>query len=380
MQPQAEYHGALAESLACEGKAAEAVKLRQQAVQALHGDETSLGAGAQLELARALIAHGELADAVTAARIAATIYGQVYGARHPLSHAAQLAIAEAQLSSPASAGAAEQTLNGVLADLASHKDPDSLRARALLLQGQLANARGKRDDALRLVQRATQEYEAVLGGTHPELATALLTAGDLQLVAGRNSEAEADYRQVAAILDTLGQSDSARLAHARAGIQLAHWGDRLPGDAADTLQWGLATTGGALDPSVTAWVAEQLGRLAAARGDHATALTQYRAAAVAWQQAGDRRGMALALTESALLAVRVHDPEARSMLEEALQISPASSAGAKPRLEGELAKLLWPAQRDRALALARSALADLPDTSADASDLRQWLKRHDAER
>ena len=379
-QPQAEYHGALAQSLACEGKTAEAVKLRQQAIQALHGDESSVGAGAQLELARALIAHGELADAVTAARSAATIYAQVYGAHHPATQAAQLAIAEAQLSSPASASAAELTLTGVLAELAEHKEPDSLRARALLLQGQLASARGKRDEALRLIQRATQEYEAVLGGTHPELASALLAVGDLQLAAGRNSEAEADYRQVAAILDTLGQSDSARLAHARAGAQLAHWGDKLPADAADTLQWGLAPTGGALDPSVTAWVAEQLGRLAAARGDHAAALAQYRAAAVAWQQAGDRRGMASALTESALLAVRVHDPEARAMLEEALQISPGGAANAKPRLEGELAKLLWPVQRDRARALARSALADLPDSSADASDLRQWLKNHDAQR
>src|SRR5207302_11153840 len=62
--PQPEYHGALAQSLLCEGKTAEAVKLRQQAVQGLHGDETAAGAAAELELARALIAHGELADAV----------------------------------------------------------------------------------------------------------------------------------------------------------------------------------------------------------------------------------------------------------------------------------------------------------------------------
>jgi hypothetical protein len=90
--------------------------------------------------------------------------------------------------------------------------------------------------------------------------------------------------------------------------------------------------------------------------------------------------MASALTESALLAVRVKDPEARAMLEEALQISPGGAANAKPRLEVELAKLLWPVQRDRARALARSALADLPESSADAGDLRQWLKNHDAQR
>lgn len=375
---QPEYHAALAQSLACEGKTAEAVKLRQQVVRAMRGDDSPAGAAAALELARALLAQGELVEAATAAHSAATIYAQLYGARHPLTQTARLTVAEAQLSSPISGGEAERTIDEVLADVSSRKEPDVLRARALRLQGQLAAARGQRDDALRLVQKATGEYEAALGGTHPELAAALLTAADLLLASGRAPEAEAGYRQVAAIFDTLGQSDSLRLAHARAGIQLARWGDRPPADAADTLQWGLAPTDGTLDPAVTAWIAEQLGRRATARGDQAAALAQYRAAAAAWQQSGDHRGQTAALAESALLAARLHDPDARALLEEALQASTAGAA--RPRLQCELAKLLWPAQRDRARALARAALADLPDSSSDASDLRQWLKRHDAER
>jgi eukaryotic-like serine/threonine-protein kinase len=378
---QPEYHAALAQSLACEGKTAEAVKLRQQVVRALRGDESAAGAAAALELARALLAQGELVEAATAAHSAATIYAQIYGARHPLTQTARLTVAEAQLSSPISGGEAERTIGQVLADVGEPGEhPETLRARALLLQGEIAASRGQRDDALRLVQKATAEYEAALGGTHPELAAALLTAADLLLASGRAPEAEAGYRQVAAIFDTLGQSDAVRLAHARAGIQLARWGERPPADAADTLQWGLAPTGDALDPAVTAWIAEQLGRRAAARGDRAAALAQYRAAAAAWQQSGDHRGQAAALTESALLAARLHDPDARALLEEAIQASTADGAAATPRLQGELAKLLWPAQRDRARALARAALADLPDSSSDASDLRQWLKRHEAER
>jgi hypothetical protein len=403
---QPEYHAALAQSLACEGKTAEAMKLRQQVVRALRGDETAAAAAAALELARALLAQGELVEAATAAHSAATIYAQIYGARHPLTQTARLTVAEAQLSSPISSGEAEQTIGQVLADVGErgeqaphgapgdsgggaggeaprgidHKEPDVLRARALLLQGQLAATRGRRDDALRLVQKATGEYEAALGGTHPELAAALLTAADLLLASGRAPEAEAGYRQVAAIFDTLGQSDSVRLDHARAGIQLARWGDRPPADAADTLQWGLAPTGGTLDPAVTAWIAEQLARRAAARGDQAAALAQYRAAAAAWQQSGDHRGQAAALTESALLAARLHDPDARALLEEAIHASTTVGAADKPRLQGELAKLLWPAQRDRARALARAALTDLPGSSSDASDLRQWLKRHEGDR
>src|SRR5262249_18425277 len=161
--------------------------------------------------------------------------------------------------------------------------------------------------------------------------------------AGRNQEAEADYRQVAAIFDTLGQSESTHLAHARAGIQLARWGDHPPADADDTLRWGLAPTGDAIDPAVAGWLAEQLGRRAAARGDQAAALAQYRVAAASWRQSGDQRGLAAAMTQSALLAAELHDPDARSLLEDALQITSNAAVIDKPRMQGALAKLLWPA-------------------------------------
>jgi hypothetical protein len=47
------------------------------------------------------------------------------------------------------------------------------------------------------------------------------------------------------------------------------------------------------------------------------------------------------------------------------------------RLQAALGKLLWPTQRDRARSLIGAALAALPDGSADAADLKRWLKRHD---
>lgn len=375
-----EYRGALAGSLSCEGKIAEAVRLRQQVAQALHDDQTATGGAATLDLARAELAQGNLAGAEGSARKAMTIYAQVWGTNHPLAQTARLTLAEAQLPSPASSAAAAQTIERVLADLGDRKAPDAVRAHALLLQSRVADARGQREEALRLAQRAGQEYEAALGGAHPDVANALLAAADLLLASGRDQEAEANYRQVAAILDTLGHGESASLAHARAGIQLARWGARSPTDASDTLQWGLAPTAGAIDPAVAGWLAEQLGHRAAARGEKAPALAQYRAAATAWQQSGDQRGLASALTESALLAADLHEPDAESLLEQALQISASAASADKPRLQSALAKLLWPAQRDRARALAHAALADLPDSSADAADLRRWLTRHDAKR
>jgi eukaryotic-like serine/threonine-protein kinase len=377
---QNEYRSAIAQSLLCEGKLADAVALRQQVAQALHNDESAAGASAALDLARAQLAQRDFAAAALGAQRAATIYGQVYGPQHPLAQISRLISAEAQLHNPATTAAAAATIERVLADLGDGKDPDAVRARALLVQGRLAHARGNRDDGLQLVQRASQEYEAALGGAHPELASALLVAGDTLLDAGRNQEAEASYRQVTAIFDTLGQSESTHLAHARAGIQLARWGSRPPADASDTLHWGLAPTGDDIDPTVAGWLAEQLGRRAAARGDRAAALAHYRAAASAWQQSGDQRGLALTLVESATLAAELREPDARSLLEQALQVIISAPVIEKPRLQGALAKLLWPVERDRARALAREALADLPDGSADAEDLRHWLKRHETER
>jgi eukaryotic-like serine/threonine-protein kinase len=381
-----EYRSALAQSLLCEGRIAEAVSLRQQVAQALSRDESAVGGAAALDLARAQLAQNDLAAAALGAQRAATTYAQAYGPHHPLAQTARLLVAEAQLQSPGggvpdgSAAAAAATIDRVLADLADHKEPNAIRARALLVQGRLSAARGERDEALGLVQRAGQECEAALGGAHPELASALLVAGDLLLDAGRNQEAEANYRQVAAIFDTLDQSESTQLAHARAGIQLARWGSRPPADASDTLHWGLAPTGDEIDPSVAGWLADQLGRRAAASGDRAGALAHYRAAAVAWQQSGDQRGLASALVQSATLAAELRDPEARVLLDQALQVAGEAQGIERPRLQGALAKLLWPTQRDRARALVRAALADLPESAAEAVELKHWLKRHEADR
>lgn len=373
--PGTELRSALAQSLACEGKLTEAVKLRRDVAQALHADESAVGAAAALELARAQLAQGDVASAEAVAHSAAGIYAQLYGTRHPLAQIARLTVAEAQLGTPASAAVAAATVEHVLADLADHKEADAVRGRALLLQSRLAEARGAHDDAVHLAQRATQELEASLGGTHPELANALLVAGDLLLV-GHEPEAETDYRQVVAIFETLGQTDSAGLAHARAGIQLARWGNKVPADAAQTLQWGLSPSGDAIDPAVAGWIALQLGHRAAARGEPAAALAQYRAAAAAWQQSGDRRGLGAALTAGALTAAKLKDPDARPMLEQALQAG-AGTAFERPRLQAALAKLLWPVQRERATALARAAIADLPEGSPDAADLRQWMAKRD---
>lgn len=374
--PASELRAALADSLLCEGKVADAVKLRRDVAQALASDETAVGAAAALELARAQLAQGDLASAEGVARSAAGIYTKLYGARHPLAQIARLTAAEAELGVASTRGTAAATVSQVIAELADHKEPHAVRGRALALQSRIAEARGAHDDAVALAHKATGELEASLGGTHPELASALLATGDLLLGNDKDKEAEAAYRQVAAIYETLGQSDSMRLAHARAGIQLARWGGRVPADAQQTLEWGLSAGGDALDPAVAAWVAEQLGHRAAARGDAAAAIASYRTAAAAWQQNGDRRGVASALGAAALVAADRKQPNARAMLEEAMQASASASAAAEPRVLLALARLMWPAQRERARALVQAGLADVSAGSPEADELQQWLGEH----
>ena len=107
---QAEVRSALAHSLACEGKLADAVKLRQQVEQEMHDDETAAGGAAALDLARTQLALGDAAVADTFARRAAAIYARIYGARHPLAQTARLTAAEAELRSPASSAAAADVI------------------------------------------------------------------------------------------------------------------------------------------------------------------------------------------------------------------------------------------------------------------------------
>lgn len=370
-----DLRAAIAESLACEGKLADAVKLRRDVAQALHSDETATGAAAALDLARAQLAQNDLSSAEAVAHSAAGIYAKLYGPRHPLTQIARLTVAEAQRGAPSTLATAATTVDQILAELSSHKEPDAVRGRALEVQSKLAEARGAHDVAVKLAQKATAELEASLGGTHPELASALLAQGDLLLETGHAADAEAAYRQVAAIFETLGQSESVRLAHARAGIQLARWGTRVPADATETLQWGLSSNGDPLEPAVAAWVAEHLARQAAARNELPAARAAYHQAAAAWEQSGDRRNAASALGEGALISVRLKDPGARTQLEAALHAGDAAAA-TQPRVQLALARLMWPAQKTRAIALARAALAELPKSSPDAADATTWLAAH----
>lgn len=366
---------ALAESLACEGELAAASVLRDEVSASLTGAATPAAAAAALASAQGRLAQGELASAEAAAQRAASLFAASYGAHHPMAQLAQLTLVESRLSDPASLAAAEPQIDQIAADAAVRGEADAIRARAWLLRARIAGRRGQLARALDGTRRAVLEYEAALGGAHPELASAVLELADRLLVADRADEAEASYRQVAGILDSLGQGPSAELAHARAGIQLARWGTRPPADAGETLRWGVAPTGGELDPRVEAWAAAQLARRFAARGDEGLAEAQYRRALVAAEASGAADRIALAAAQLALFALSQGLPDALELGERALGLVADSHAASRPQLQAAMARALWRQDRPRARALAEEAAAELGESSAEGAELRQWIKR-----
>jgi eukaryotic-like serine/threonine-protein kinase len=368
---------AVVASLLCEGGGDEAAQLAQRVAKQRGTEASAATAEAQLALAQALLLRGDPSDAQAAAKNAAGIYDLVYGPHHPATLGALLSVAEADLASGSQA-TAEATMGRVLVEVRDRKGADPVRARALLLGSRLARARGHADEALALAGKSAQEYEAALGGAHPDLAAALLEGADLLVEADRSGEAEAAYRQVTAILATLGHDHSARLARARAGLQLARLGENPPPDAMESIRLGLALSDGEVDPAIEAWLGMRLGERFGARADYASALLSYRRAVTAFERIGDQRGLASAVVHTALLEAEHGNPsDARSFLERALELGQKLALPEHPRIEAALAKILWsaPQERDRARALALSACAELPESTEEGAALRRWLNR-----
>jgi eukaryotic-like serine/threonine-protein kinase len=374
------WKSALAASLSCEGDVVTAARLRDEVARSLLRDNSPAGAEAAQANAQALIEQGDSVGAEAAAQRAVEIYQSAWGPHHPATQAAQLTVAEARLGHPVSVAAAEPLIDQVASDAAARGDADAVRARASMLRARIAGQRGQVKLSLDGARKAVLEYEAALGGAHPELAWAVLELGDALLDTGRDAEAEASYRQVTGILDSLGQGQSPQLGHARAGIQLARWGAQPPRDAGELLRWGLTPTGGDLDPRLDAWLSAQLARRFAARGDDERAELHYRRALTASEQAADPIGIANAAAQLAMFAAELGRGDAQELVERALARSAVGGAAVRPRLQAALVKLLWAIDRPRARALAEQALAGLGESSADAAEVRQWIKRHDGSR
>ncbi|MEZ4361003.1 MAG: protein kinase [Kofleriaceae bacterium] len=366
---------ALANALACEGDLAAAARQREAAAASLTQDSSADAGAAQLEVAKARLELGDRAGAAVAAQRALQLNLTAYGSHYPGTQLAQLTLIESQLGDAASLTAAEPLIDQIAADAGVRGEADAIRAHAWALRARIAQRRGQTSRALEGLRKAAQEFESALGGAHPQLATAVLELGDALLDAGRRAEAEAAYRQVTGILESIGQPQSQELVHARAGIQLARWGARPPADAAETLRWG-ASPSGDLDPLVDAWASRQLGARFAARGEDTLAEAMYRRAVAAGEQAS-AAGLAFgAAAELAHFAVEHELPDAVELAERALADA-AEDATARPRLEAALAKALWRKDRARARKLADRAAAQLGEGSSEAVELRQWMARHD---
>ena len=386
-----EVQWAMAQALACEGDRAAAGRLHEAVARALEGQTSAESAAAALASARARLEQGDLIGAEAAAQRAVSTYQAVHGERHPDTLAAQLAVAEARLAG-ASWQSAEPIIDQVAAATtaaaAAREEADAVRARAWLLRARLSALRARAEspqDALAArtqgavraidpLRKAVAEYEAALGGAHPALAAAALELADALLEAARFDEAEASYRQVAGILESLGQASSPQLARARVGVALAQWGEFPPAGAREILRWGVAPVGAELEPSVEAWAFAALARRLAARGEPARAEDSFRRALTAAQLLGAGAVQSQVAAELASFAVARELPDAVALIERALELSPGAAAE-RPHLLATLARQLWPKDRERATMLVAEAVASFGAGSAEAEELLRWTRR-----
>jgi eukaryotic-like serine/threonine-protein kinase len=374
--PRASVLAALANALSCEGDVVASARQREEVAGLLARDATPAAAAAALAVAQARLELGDSAGAEVAAQRAVQLHLASYGAHYPATQLAQLTLIESKLGDTSSLTAAEPLIDQIAADAGVRGEADAVRARAWMLRARIAARRGRTARALEGMRKAATEFEAALGGAHPLLAGAVLELGDGLLDAERRAEAEAAYRQVVGILESLGQAQSPQLAHARAGIQLARWGARPPSDAGETLRWGASPSGGDLDPQVDAWASRQLAGRFAARGELERAEALYRRALAAAEQCGVAHALSETTVELALFAVANELRDARELAERAVVLEEASGAPARPQLQVALAKALWREDRQRARKVADLAAAQLGERSSEIIELRQWIQRH----
>lgn len=386
-----EVQAALASALTCEGDLAAAARLTEALARGSEGQLTPAAAAAAQASARLRLERGDVIGAEAAAQRAASLYAQLYGERHPESLVALLGVAETRLAGAGWRSAEsliDQVAAAATADASARAESDAVRAAALRLRGHLAAQRARLEHGEELLaarvhgaersleprRQAVAEYEAALGGAHPQLAAAALELADALLEAARYREAEAAYRQTAGILESLGHLGSPRLAHARAGVALAQWGARPPADALDLVRWGAAPVGGELEPGVEAWVAGALGRQHAARGDDEQALALLRRALSAAESSANTAAIGEAAAELASLAASRARPDALELLERALSALPATSATRAP-IAAALARALWARDRPRALALIDEAVAGFGADSVASDELLRWTRK-----
>jgi tetratricopeptide (TPR) repeat protein len=224
-------------------------------------------------------------------------------------------------------------------------------ASLAMMQGDHASARALNDESLTIFR----EF-----GDRGHVANALRSLGNLRSQLGEHAAGRALYEESLAICRELGDRSGIAGALHGLGVCARHTADD---SARALLEDSLAIYRELGDREGTAKSLTNLGHVAAARGDHATALTLQQQSLAIYRQLNDRVGIACSIEGLAGASAALGAP-ARA----------AALWGAAERLREEIAAPMPPSERlhyDRAVRDARAAAAE-----ADAFD-RAWREGRD---
>jgi len=336
---------------------------------------------AQLDASRSQIAYGrgDYAQAVTAMQSAVATWERL-GDRGTVGLAQALAELSAVEVSRGSLDAAEAAARRSLA-VGAFAFPPGHPARSDVLStlGGVRLRKGDAREASALLATLAQELEASLGPAHPDALWAKVLWGIAQLGADRPLEAASNLRRALAAapgsyprrFTILRQLGTAELDLGETGAGLAHLEEAYRLQAATPGQNLLDEAAG------RAYLAR--GLIAAGRGREALEHARAAVAALAGKVPAESERMALArLVLGRALAMTGKGTEAIAELEAALAAQVKMTTFAVRRAETRFALAQLVADRARAGALAREALADLDALGQRApwrADLEAWLAR-----
>jgi tetratricopeptide (TPR) repeat protein len=245
---------------------------------------------------------------------------------------------------------------------------------------------GRAADSLALVRQALNIYEHTLGQHHPIYAHTLCNVADTERTLGRFAEAQRDAEKALALIEAALGPDHVYVSTAEYQLGTIAMRQNRLAEAQKHLERALWVTEKRRGPNhmTVALDAVALAETFERGNDHARALAWYRRALAVYQAGGNE--LLVGRTLSNIGEVQLHmnaRGEAVKTLERALRIIEQhdTDAGYIGYVRFTLAQVLWPGDKTRALALARSAQkvwagADPRDVGEGLAELDTWLKQH----
>jgi tetratricopeptide (TPR) repeat protein len=237
--------------------------------------------------------------------------------------------------------------------------------------------RNRFDDASVAYHHALEISRGSLGPEHPSTIGVRFSIATVLSTGGRHTEAEAELRALLEIVERTGGPDHANVGMIRGNLAAVLLDRGAHAEAEAEARRALAVLGKSFGPEHTDVTSPQatLARSLAAQGRHDEAVEPFRRVLSNHEkQLGpDHARIGLDLTRLATSLVELgRERDAVPLLERAVSMREREAGADLATSRFELARALWPTDRDRARALAEQALPSLPESARERA--RTWLR------